>query len=88
MRDSIATEHSELRLLKRTGDIDITMTELWEQSIPCEIKGHGYQEARVSPEYDVVLLMEGGRVVTVLGRTDDITIDYADMQRYLDRVVR
>lgn len=84
MRDELGTLHGDLRLLQRTRNLDSTMTELWEQSIPCEVRYHGYDEARVSPEHDLVLLKEDGRIVTVLPETFNVTIEGKQFQEYLD----
>jgi hypothetical protein len=84
MQDKLSTLHGELRLMQRARNLDITMTELWEQSVPCEVKYHGYDEARVSPEYDLVLLKEGGRIVTVLPETYNVTVEGKQFQEYLD----
>lgn len=85
MEDYLGTMHADMRLLQRVGDIDLTMTELWRESVPCSVKGHGYDEARVSAEHDVVLLMEGGQVVTVLPNTMDVTqVKGENLEEYLD----
>lgn len=84
MEDAFASAHADLRLMQRTGDLDISMSELWDGAIPCDIKGHGYDEARVSPSHDVVMLMVEGRVVALLDKTHDVSIDYTDLQGYLD----
>lgn len=84
MRDELGTLHGDLRLLQRARNLDSTMTELWEQSIPCEVRYHGYDEARVSPEHDLVLLKEDGRIVTVLPETFNVTIEGKQFQEYLD----
>jgi len=84
MDDSLSTHHADLRLMERTGDMDVSMSELWQGGIPCNVEGHGYDEARVSPSHDVVMLMQGGRVVTILDNTHDVSIDYTEIQDYLD----
>lgn len=87
MQDELATTHSDLRLMQRTGEIHLSMTDLWEQSVPCELKNHSYDEARCSPRYGVILLMEGGKVVAVLGDISEANIDADNMQSYLDAMI-
>lgn len=84
MRDRFGSRHGELRLMQRTSDIDVPMTEVWEEAVPCEVKYHSYDEARVSPEYDIVLLKQDGRIVTCLNATYNVTVDGEDFQSYLD----
>jgi hypothetical protein len=84
MRDELSTLHGDLRLMQRAHSLDISMTELWEQSIPCEVKHHGYDEARVSPEHDLVLLKEDGRIVTLIPETYNVTIDGNEFDEYLN----
>jgi hypothetical protein len=84
MKDALATGHGSLRLMQRARDLDKTMTELWDESIECEVKYHGYDEARVSPEYDLVLLKESGQIVTVIPETYNVTIDGDDFEKYMD----
>lgn len=70
--------------MQRTRDLDKTMTELWDESIPCEVKYHGYDEARVSPEYGLTILKEGDRIVTVLPETHNVSIEGQDFEAYMD----
>lgn len=84
MDDALGTAHGDLRLLQRAGTLDKSLTELWDESIPCEVKYHGYDEARVSAEYGVVLLKEDGRIVTCLNETHNVTIPDEQMEAYLD----
>ena len=84
MKDELATNHSSLRLMQRAQEFDKSMTEVWDEAIECEVKYHGYDEARVSPEHDVVLLKENGRIVTLIPETYNVTIDGDDFEDYLD----
>lgn len=82
--DELATLHGDLRLMQRAQELDKSMTEVWDEAIDCEVKYHGYDEARVSPEYDIVLLKEDGRIVTCLPETHNVTIEGQDFEQYLD----
>jgi hypothetical protein len=88
MRDELSTLHGDLRLMQRVRSLDISMTELWEQSIPCDVKYHGYDKARVSPEHDIVLLKENGQIVTLIPETYNVTIDGNDFDEYLDESLK
>lgn len=87
MRDDLATEHSELRLMQRAREFDKSITEVWEESIPCELKYHGYDEARVHPEEELVFIKEGEKIVTCLPETHNVTIEGQDFEQYLDRKI-
>ena len=87
MRDELSTYHGDLRLMQRAREFDKTMTEVWEEAVPCEVKYHGYDEARVSPEYDVVLLKENDQIVTLLSDTHNVTIKGRDFETYLDEAL-
>lgn len=87
MIDEFSTRHGDLRLLQRANAIDKSMTEVWEEATPCEVKYHGYDEARVSAEYDIVLLMENDRIVTCLDSTHNVTVDGENFESFLDDVV-
>lgn len=87
MRDDISSLHADLRLMQRSGQIDLSMTELWEESIPCDVKYHSYDEARVSAEHDIVLLKENGQIVTVLPETYNVTIDGERFETFIDGVI-
>ena len=84
MEDNITTRHADLRLMQRAGEFDKSMTEVWEAGIPCEVKGRSYDEARLCPEYDVVLLMQNEKIITVLSVSKDVTVDGEGFQSYLD----
>lgn len=87
MRDEFATRHGDLRLMERARELDKTMTELWDESIECEVKYHGYDEARVSPEYDLVLLKEDGRIVTLIPETYNVTVEGDDFEQFMDNAL-
>jgi hypothetical protein len=87
MRDEFATRHGDLRLMQRARELDKSMTELWDESIECEVKYHGYDEARVHPEEELVLIKENGKVVTCLPETHNVTIEGNDFEQYLDRKI-
>lgn len=84
MKDELATEHASFRLMQRAREFDKSMTEIWGESIECEVKYHGYDEARVSPEHDLVLLKEGDRIVTLIPETYNVTIDGDNFEQYMD----
>jgi len=88
MRDKISTTHSDLRLIQRAREFDKPMTEVWEQAVPCEVKYHGYDEARVSAEYDIVLLKEDSKIVTCLNNTHNVTVAGQDFESFLNDAVR
>jgi hypothetical protein len=83
MRDKIGTHHADLRLLQRTREFNDSLTELWQEGIACEVKYQTYDEARVVPSENVVLLMEDERLITVLDNTHNVTIDGENFQDYL-----
>jgi len=87
MRDEIGTRHGDLRLLQRAREIDRPMTEVWEEAVPCEVKHHGYDEARVSAEHDIVLLKVDDRIVTCLNGTHNVTVKGKDFESFLDDAV-
>lgn len=84
MDDKLATRHGDLRLMQRAQEIDKSMTEVWDESIDCEVKYHGYDEARVSPEYDLVLLKEDGRIVTLIPETYNVTVEGDNFEEFMD----
>lgn len=69
--------------MQRMREFDKTMTELWEEGIDCEVKYHGYDEARVLPEYDVVMLKQDGKIITVLQDTYNVSVEGQDLEQYL-----
>lgn len=71
--------------MQRTGEPDISLSQVWAESIPCEVENHGYEEARVNPEYDVALLMQNGTIITVLNDTSEVSIDWQYLQEYLSK---
>ena len=82
--DKLSTEHAELRLMERAQEVDKSVTEVWEESIPCEVKHRGYDEARVSPEHELVLIKEGGQIVTCIPETYNVTISGENFEEYLE----
>lgn len=85
MNDVIGTNHAQLRLMQRTGETNLSLSEIWDESIPCEVENHGYEEARVNPAYDVALLMQNGKIITVLDDTSEVSIDWQYLQDYLSK---
>lgn len=84
MDDEIGTLHSDFRLMQRAREFDKSLTELWDEGVECEVKYHGYDEARVVPSHGVVLLMEDGRIITVLDRLHNVTVDGQNLEQFLD----
>lgn len=87
MDDKLGTRHSDLRVMQRIGRLDKTATELWDEGIDCEVKYHGYDEARVIPQYDVVMLKENNQIVTVLQDTHNVTVEGEKLEGYLDSAI-
>lgn len=83
MDDKFGSLHADLRLLQRTHEFDKTLTELWEEGVECDIKYHGYDEARVVPSRGIVMLVEDDKVVTVLDDLHNVTIEGENFQDYL-----
>lgn len=83
MRDEFGTLHADFRVLQRTHEFDKTLTELWDEGVPCEVNHHGYDEARVLPSHEIVMLVENGKVVTVLNDLHNVTVEGDDFQDYL-----
>lgn len=83
IRDEFATEHSNLRLMQRAREFDKSMTELWEDGIDCEVSHHGYDEARVIPSHNIVMLVEDGKVITILDDLHNVTVEGENFQDYL-----
>jgi len=78
------TRHADLRLMERTGSIEPSLSEVWGESVPCEVKHRGYDQARVSPEYELVLLKSDGQIVTCIPETYNVTIKGRDFEEYLE----
>jgi len=87
MRDEFATRHGDLRLMQAANGVDKSMTEVWMDAIPCEVSGHGYDEARISPEHEIVLLKENDRIITCLRGTHGVTIEGDNLESYLDGAI-
>lgn len=86
MKDGFTTRHGDLRFMERTGEFDRSVRDVWNDGIPCEVKYHGYDEARVCPEHGVVLLAKNGRVITVLYTEPlEITVEPNYLEEYLER---
>lgn len=74
MDDGLTTNHADLRKMMRT-DTDKSMTELWDEGFPCEVKHRFYDEARCNIFEDIVLLKNDGQVSTILYReSEEVTI--------------
>jgi hypothetical protein len=86
MKDEFGSLHADFRLLQRTHEFDKSLTELWDEGITCEVKHHGYDEARVVPSHEIALLVEDGQVVTVLDSLHNVTIEDKELDTYLDGV--
>jgi len=85
MMDERVSDHAHLRFLQRTGEREKPLSDVWESSVPCDVKHHGYDEARVSPEYDVVMLQADGRIVTVLYSGPlDVSVGPDHLEEYLE----
>jgi len=83
MKDVFGTEHANLRLMQRAREFDKTLTELWEDGIECEVSYHGYDEARVIPSHDIVMLVENNQVITILDDLHNVTVEGENFQDYL-----
>lgn len=87
MDDQMVSRHADFRLLQRTQSLDQSVTDVWNDAIECEVAYHGYDEARVSPEHDIVLLKEDDMIVTCLNNTHNVTIDGDSLESYLDAAI-
>jgi len=83
MDDKFGTLHADLRLMQRAREFDKSLTELWDSGIECEVKYHGYDEARVIPSHDIVMLVENNQVITILDDLHNVTVEGEDFQDYL-----
>ncbi len=81
--DKFSTEHSELRLMQRAREFDKSLTELWQEGVECDVKYHGYDEARVVPSRGIVMLVENNQVVTILDDLHNVTVEGKDFQDFL-----
>lgn len=77
MKDNFASDHAALRRLQRGDcDNDRTLTEVWDEAVPCEVKYKSYDEARIDFIEDLILLRKDDEIVTVLNRGgEDVTIE-------------
>jgi uncharacterized protein (UPF0248 family) len=87
MDDKIGTLHADLRLMQRAREFDTSLTELWDEGVECEVAYHGYDEARVIPSHEIVMLVEGGQVVTILDDLHNVTVEGQNFQDYLGGVL-
>ena len=78
------TNHADLRLIQRTGSIEPSLTEVWDNAVPCEVAYRAYDEARVSPQYELVLLKSDGQIVTCIPETYNVTIKGKNFEEYLE----
>lgn len=81
--DKFATEHANLRVMQRAREFDKSLTELWMEGIECEVSHHGYDEARVVPSHNIVMLVENGKVITILDDLHNVTVEGENFQDYL-----
>lgn len=81
--DEFATHHADFRLMERAREFDKSLTELWDEGIECEVKYKHYDEARVVPSHDIVLLVENGKVITILNDLHNVTVKGEDFQDYI-----
>lgn len=84
MDDKFGTLHADFRLLQRAREFDKSLTELWMEGVECEVKYHGYDEARVIPSHDIVMLVEDGKVITILDDLHNVTLTGDEFQDYLE----
>lgn len=87
MKDKFGSEHADLRLMERAREFDKSMTELWDEGIECEVKYKHYDEARVVPSHEIVMLVEDGTVITILDDLHNVTVEGEDFQRYLSSAI-
>lgn len=87
MDDEFATRHADLRAMERAREFDKSMTELWDEGIECEVKYRSYDEARVVPAEEIVLLVKDDVVVTILDDLHNVTIEGDNFQDYLGGVL-
>jgi uncharacterized protein (UPF0248 family) len=87
MDDKIGTLHADLRLMQRAREFDKSLTELWDEGVECEVAYHGYDEARVIPSHEIVMLVEGGQVITILDDLHNVTVEGQNFQDYLGGVL-
>jgi hypothetical protein len=83
MDDKFGTLHADLRLMQRAREFDKSLTELWMEGVECEVKYHGYDEARVVPSHNIVLLVEDDKVVTILDDLHNVTVEGENFQDFL-----
>jgi hypothetical protein len=87
MRDEKGSLHADLRLMERAREFDKSMTELWDEGVECEAKYKSYDEARVVPSHEIVLLVKDGTVITILDNLHNVTVEGEDFQQYLSSAI-
>jgi len=87
MDDKFGTLHADLRLMERAREFDKSLTELWDEGVECEVAYHGYDEARVVPSHEIVMLVENDKVVTILDDLHNVTVEGEKFQDYLGGVL-
>jgi hypothetical protein len=70
--------------MQRAREFDKSMTELWEEGIECEVSYHSYDEARVVPSHNVVMLVKDDTVTTILDDLHNVTVEGQNFQEYLN----
>lgn len=83
MDDQFGTLHADLRLMQRAREFDKSLTELWDEGVECEVKYKHYDEARVVPSHNIVMLVEDNKVVTILDDLHNVTVEGEDFQEFL-----
>lgn len=63
------SSHARLRFMQRTGHVEFSLRQAWQDGLPVEVDGHNYQQARYDDLLDVVLLARDGVLTTVLKAT-------------------
>lgn len=66
------TDHLGLRWLSRTRDFNLhSLDTAWGESDPVTIDNRSYDTARFHPDHDVLLLVKGGAITTVLNASNE-----------------
>lgn len=82
--DKFGSMHADLRLMQRANEFDKSMTELWESGVECEVKFYSYDEARVVPSRNIVMLVKDDTVITILDDLHNVTVEGQNFQDYLN----
>lgn len=56
------------------GDFNKSIQEAWDDGIDVEVEDYSYERARLDPESNAILLVQGGKVHTVIKAYD--TVEY------------